>query len=155
MLRPKYTGLCTDCNRKSHKGSGNPNWKNGQRIGGQDDKYILNYAPEHPQADSKGYVLAHRLVGEEMLGRPLYPEEVPHHLDFNPQINDPSNIIILSNQASHVKLHKYLAKIALIERAETLKEIEKELFEIVHSRTKAAAYDKAVKLWQSVSGKQD
>ena len=28
-------------------------------------------------------------------------------------------------------------------RAETPKEIEKELFEIVHSRTKAAAYDKA------------
>jgi len=37
-------------------------------------------------------------------------------------------------------------------RAETLKEIEKELFEIVHSRTKAAAYNKAVELWKSVSG---
>jgi len=36
-------------------------------------------------------------------------------------------------------------------RAETLKEIEKELFEIVHSRTKAEGYDKAVELWQSVS----
>jgi len=45
--------------------------------------------------------------------------------------------------------------IAKAQDAKTLKEIEKELFEIVHSRTKAAAYKKAVKLWQSVSGKQD
>jgi len=37
-------------------------------------------------------------------------------------------------------------------RAERQEEIERELFEIVHSRTKAAAYKKAVKLWKSVSG---
>ena len=118
MTRPKFNGLCTDCNRKSHSGSSNPNWKNGRRLGGQDGEYILQYIPEHPKADSKGYVLEHRLVAEKMLGRPLTEQETIHHLDNDPTNNDEHNIIVLANQSCHAKLHKFIEKTASIKDKE-------------------------------------
>lgn len=121
MTRSKYTGLCTDCNRKSHKGSSNPNWKNGRRLSGGGGKYIYQYAPIHPDADSKGYVALPRLVAEKMLGRRLLNSEVIHHLDGNVQNNEGANIIILANQSSHAKLHKCLEKVRAEERAKTKK----------------------------------
>lgn len=110
MTRSKYTGLCTDCNRKSRRGASNPNWKNGRRLSGGGGKYIYQYVPTHPDADSKGYVALHRLVAEKMLGRRLLNSEVIHHLDGDVQNNEGTNIIVLANQSSHAKLHKHLEK---------------------------------------------
>lgn len=47
---------------------------------------------EHPMSTKDGYVLEHRLVMEEMLGRYLYPFETVHHKDGNRLNNDPSNL---------------------------------------------------------------
>lgn len=42
--------------------------------------YILIRMPEHPYANSKGYIFEHRFVAEKYLGRFLFQEEVIHHI---------------------------------------------------------------------------
>ena len=49
----------------------------------------------------------HRRIAEAMIGRPLRPGEVVHHLDGNKRNNDPSNLVVLSSQAEHCKAHGF------------------------------------------------
>lgn len=82
------------------------NWKGGRRT--RHDGYVLVIAPpDHPYpADSKNsgtkYILEHRHVVEQHLGRYLDPEEVVHHIDGNPTNNDLSNLKLYANQSDHV-----------------------------------------------------
>ncbi len=47
----------------------------------------------------------HRVVAEQILGRPLAPGEVVHHIDGDKRNNDPSNLQVLASQAEHARLH--------------------------------------------------
>ncbi len=47
----------------------------------------------------------HRLLAEQMLGRPLAPGETVHHRDGNKLNNNPDNLVVLKSQAEHVRLH--------------------------------------------------
>lgn len=47
----------------------------------------------------------HRVIAEQILGRPLKDGEVVHHIDGNKLNNDPSNIMIFPNQSEHAKWH--------------------------------------------------
>jgi hypothetical protein len=69
--------------------------------------YVLVYQPEHPCADRVGYVLEHRIVAEEKLGRPLYDYEVIHHLDHDRTNNAKENLVIIT-QSEHIR--KYHGK---------------------------------------------
>lgn len=46
----------------------------------------------------------HRVVAEQILGRPLRSDEIVHHIDGNKRNNDPSNLIVMT-QAEHARLH--------------------------------------------------
>lgn len=46
----------------------------------------------------------HRIVAEMILGRPLLPGEIVHHIDRNKQNNDPSNLLVMT-QSEHARLH--------------------------------------------------
>ncbi|NQU82982.1 MAG: HNH endonuclease [Parcubacteria group bacterium] len=61
-----------------NKGSKNPYWKGGRYVEGKAG-YAWVLKPEHPYANKKGYVAEHRLMAEQIVGRPLRANELVHH----------------------------------------------------------------------------
>lgn len=50
----------------------------------------------------------HRVVAEQLLGRPLLPTEVVHHRDGDGQNNAPENLVVLSSQRQHASIEYHL-----------------------------------------------
>jgi len=46
----------------------------------------------------------HRVVAEQMVGRPLQRNEIVHHIDGNKHNNDPSNLRVMT-QSEQVRMH--------------------------------------------------
>ena len=74
--------------------------------------YTAIYRPDSHLAYTSdnwnGYVYEHRYVAEQMLGRELTESEIVHHLDCNKKNNDPSNLVVLVDKSSHMKLHCWI-----------------------------------------------
>ena len=47
----------------------------------------------------------HRMVAEEMLGRPLKPGEVVHHIDGDKYNNSSDNLMVFPSQSAHAEYH--------------------------------------------------
>lgn len=82
-------------------GERHPNWKGGfKNVSG----YIKARAPEHPFADSSGYVFQHRLIMERELGRFLDQKENVHHINGIRGDNRVENLVVI-NRVDHAQLH--------------------------------------------------
>ena len=66
--------------------------------------YLYALVPEHPNSTKNGYVLAHRVIMENHLGRLLNTDEIIHHIDGNKKNNLINNLEIM-NYKSHCKHH--------------------------------------------------
>lgn len=86
--------------RKGMPGAKNPAWKGGRII--DFDGYVLLLLPDHPDANSQGYIREHRLVMEGLICRRLLRREVVHHKDGNKQNNSPENLLLFSSNGVHL-----------------------------------------------------
>lgn len=75
-------------------GEDHPNWKGG---------HISRSGYKIVSKRGKTNQYEHRIVAEEMIGRPLLPDEVVHHRDANRANNDPSNLVVMK-RSEHDKI---------------------------------------------------
>ena len=66
--------------------------------------YMYAVCPDHPRRTKNNYVLLHRVVVENAIGRLLADNEVVHHKDHNRFNNSPDNLEVMTRSA-HAKLH--------------------------------------------------
>ena len=96
---------------KDHKppamyGESNPAWKGGVTLRSRKGNYVqVKYvrAPDWAtlMARKDGYVMEHRLIMAQMVGRTLLRQETVHHIDHNPLNNDPSNLELHPDNRTH------------------------------------------------------
>ena len=89
----------TPVTRGEYSGAGmygpdHPNWKGGH-VAGNGYRIISKRG--------KSNLYEHRVVAEEMLGRPLTTDEVVHHIDGNRSNNSPDNLVVMK-RGEHDKL---------------------------------------------------
>jgi hypothetical protein len=93
------------------RGAFNPSWKGGvmqrSRRGNYPTHERLVRCPPgfSTMARSNGYVLEHRLVVAQALGRPLSRGEVVHHMNHDPMDNRLENLALFASNRDH-KLHE-------------------------------------------------
>lgn len=63
------------------------------------------FLPDHPYADCKGFVLEHRFIMEQKLGRYLKPKEVVHHINKQTDDNSMDNLELFKDQGAHTRFH--------------------------------------------------
>src|SRR5436190_3427706 len=87
-------------------GEKNPAWKGGVTYRNRKGNYVsVKYVrcPDHlrTMARADGYVMEHRLVMAEWIGRPLTRTECVHHIDHAPLNNPRSNLELCPDNRSH------------------------------------------------------
>lgn len=80
-------------------------WKGGKQI--DKDGYVLIHNPNHPSARGN-YILEHRMIMEEHLGRPLKPKEVVHHIDEVRTNNHIDNLRLFPSNKEHLEYHRLI-----------------------------------------------
>lgn len=72
--------------------------------------YIQIWKPEHPNANKNGYILEHRLIISEQLGRKLTRDEDVHHINGIKDENRLENLKILTKREHTLLHHKGVPK---------------------------------------------
>jgi len=106
MGRAGWTDKSKESYRQKMSGPNNPAWKGGVTYFKTKGNYKgVKYVrcPEEflGMARKDNYVMEHRLIVAQHLGRCLKRSEVVHHIDHDPTNNDPANLMLFSSNTAH------------------------------------------------------
>jgi hypothetical protein len=87
-------------------------WKIGKTV--KKGEYVYAVVPDHPRAIKFGYILVHRVVMENHLGRLLDSGEIVHHVNGDKKNNDISNLEVMSKR-EHARRHALAVGRAMVE----------------------------------------
>lgn len=131
---------CHPCGCKGtgarERGENNPNWKGGRFLGGMGYWFVAvpDDSPFVAMRNKERYVLEHRLIVAQSLGRCLKSWEVVHHINRNKQDNRLENLELVS-----VAQHD---RITLLEqRVDTLEKLLKELKDLTNPKQQQVKED--------------
>jgi hypothetical protein len=99
--------------RDKYRGKNHWHWKGGRLNAG--NGYIKVWTDHHPNAKHNGYILEHRLVMSNFLGRPLRKGEFVHHRNANRSDNRIENLQLVTgcNHQGEIKC-PYCLKLFLV-----------------------------------------
>lgn len=132
IVEGKYnSGLCLHCNwvkigvasnTKFNKGKNHPHYKGGRNINNQGYVNILMEIkdPLYLMKNKSGYVMEHRYIMAQKLGRILKLSEHVHHLNGNKQDNRIENLVLIDGS-----IHKIVTALE-----EKIKRLEIEIIKL-------------------------
>lgn len=121
-LLTKAEHPCRDCSNKRNGKLkiGRPSWNSGRtfepkKVGSKYINrfgYVLVYCGKSSNGRKDKYMLEHRMVVEQMLGRELDDKELVHHIDGDKTNNSPSNLYVCRDMPHHREIHNRLERVA-------------------------------------------
>ena len=94
--------------KRSHRGEESWNYQGGKIT---QNGYVYLRRPDDPSANRDGYVMEHRMIVEQAIGRRLYQGEQVHHIDFDKAHNWIENLILFPSAAAHTEFHKWMERV--------------------------------------------
>jgi hypothetical protein len=73
--------------------------------------YVMEYHPDHPRADKKGFVFAHIVAYEKHTGTRVPEGFVVHHINGVKTDNEPKNLIMMS-AGEHTTHHNKMRRLS-------------------------------------------
>lgn len=102
-LKDAFSVSTTHQKAVKRRGELHGSWRGGTR---KNCGYVMVYSPEHPNATA-GYVMQHRLVMEQYLGRLLERHEEVHHKNESRSDNRIENLELMT-KSEHMRHHATL-----------------------------------------------
>ena len=99
---PETRAKISAVSAKQPRGDKSHAWRGGRTT--DTSGYAWVFAPDHPYVINR-YVLEHRLVMEQVLGRYLTPDEVVHHKNGDITDNRPENLQVMT-ASEHSRFHR-------------------------------------------------
>ena len=126
MVLDKKEHPCRTCSniRNGIAKRGKPSWNAGKKIDQSQRKIGNTYLNHHGYTEiylgddsqkygrKDGYVLLHRKIAQDNLGRQLLQSEVVHHIDGDKTNNAAENLLVCSGFSEHRDIHNNLEQVA-------------------------------------------
>jgi hypothetical protein len=93
-------------------GAGNPGWRGGVTLARgkgryQDPRWVKCPAKLIAMARPDGFIMEHRLVVAQALGRTLSSAEVVHHMNHKTRDNAIENLALFASNSDHMRFHAH------------------------------------------------